>query len=110
MPLLWQAGLFKRRGAHTHPVHRPPLATACKGQEPPAVPGIWKKGSESMSKVRHYCANCREKGEEDDNVVHDMYGYWDIESQSWVAGDLPAAGPYCGTCGSEATETEEVKA
>ena len=61
-----------------------------------------------MNKVRHYCVNCREKGEEDDNVVHDMYGYWDIESQSWVAGDLPAAGPYCGTCGSEATETEEV--
>jgi hypothetical protein len=59
-------------------------------------------------KVRYYCCNYREKGEEDDNVVHDMYGYWDIESQSWVAGDLPAAGPYCGTCGSEATETEEV--
>jgi len=59
-------------------------------------------------KVRYYCCNCRENGEEDDNVVHDMYGYWDIESQSWVAGDLPAAGPYCGTCGSEATETEEV--
>ena len=59
-------------------------------------------------KVRYYCCNCREKGEEDDNVVHDMYGYWDIESQSWVAGDLPAIEEYCGTCDSQDVETEEV--
>ena len=63
-----------------------------------------------MNTVRHYCVNCREKGEEDDNVVHDMYGYWDIESQSWVAGDLPAIEEYCGTCDSQDVETEEVKA
>jgi hypothetical protein len=61
-------------------------------------------------KVRYYCCNCRENGEEDDNVVHDMYGYWDIESQSWVAGDLPAIEEYCGTCDSQDVETEEVKA
>jgi hypothetical protein len=48
VPLLWQARLFKRRGADPYPVHRPPLATACKGQERPAVPGIWKQGSEGM--------------------------------------------------------------
>ena len=51
MPLLWQAGLFKRRGADPYPVHRPPLATACKGQERPAVPGIWNQGSEGMNEA-----------------------------------------------------------
>ena len=61
-----------------------------------------------MNKVRHYCVNCRENGEEDDNVIFDMSGYWDIESQSWVPSDLPTIEEYCGTCGSESTETEEV--
>ena len=48
MPLLWQARLFKRRCADPYPVHRAPLATARKGQERPAVPGIRKQGSEGM--------------------------------------------------------------
>ena len=61
-----------------------------------------------MNKVRHYCVNCRENGEEDDNVIFDMSGYWDIESQSWVPSDLPTIEEYCGTCGSESTDTEEV--
>ena len=59
-------------------------------------------------KVRYYCCNCRENGEEDDNVIFDMSGYWDIESQSWVPSDLPTIEEYCGTCGSESTDTEEV--
>ena len=90
-------------------VHPQALGKTCSRQEREPMQGIRKEGSEAM-KVRYYCCNCRENGEEDDNVVHDMYGYWDIESQSWVAGDLPAIEEYCGTCDSQDVETEEVKA
>ena len=36
-----------------------------------------------------------------------MDGAWDVESQTWKAHGA-TADPYCGTCGSESTDTEEV--
>ena len=50
-----------------------------------------------MNKVRHYCVNCRENGEEDDNIVHELPGRY----ARWTS-------LHCEICGSEAIETEEV--
>ena len=60
-------------------------------------------------KIRYYCVNCREASgaELDDNIILLMDGAWDVESQTWKAHGA-TADPYCGTCGSESTDTEEV--
>jgi len=60
-------------------------------------------------KIRYYCRHCREASgaELDDNIILLMDGAWDVESQTWKAHGA-TADPYCGTCGSEDVETEEV--